>query len=347
VNAAKSAPLSRPGILRVGLVLLGLPQLALGIWALISPSGWFGTFPGGGQHWLPAYGPFDEHLVTDVGATFLAIGLLLLIAGYLLERRVVQVALVAYLAYDIPHFIFHLGNDGVLGSGARVANGLTLGLSVASAAALLALTRRTTAPRTPRLAEPAGTGMRLGAPPGGPFTFVSRAYARRKYGGDVRPVDALAHHRKLAMGYGAHELALERSHRVPDRLKALGEMRAAAVAGCEWCMDFGSHLVRRQASLSDHELRELARYASSDAFSDLDKLVLDYATGMSRTPVDVGDELFERLRAELDDAQIVELTSAIAIENFRARFNHAVGIEPQGFSEGAACVIPDRQVAAA
>jgi len=121
-------------------VLLGLPQLVLGAWALISPSGWFETFPGGGQHWLPAYGPFDEHLVTDVGATFLAIGLLMLLAAYFLERHVVQIALVAYLAYDIPHFIFHLGNDGVLSSGAQVANGIALGLSVASGVALLALT---------------------------------------------------------------------------------------------------------------------------------------------------------------------------------------------------------------
>jgi len=105
-------------------------------------------------------------------------------------------------------------------------------------------------------------------------------------------------------------------------------------------MDFGSHLARAEAGLGDVELRDLARYRESDAFSELDRLILDYATAMSRTPAVVDDELFRRLRAHFDDAQIVELTSAIAIENLRARFNHAVGIEPQGFSEGAACVVP-------
>src|SRR3954447_3845175 len=59
-----------PGVLRFGLVVLGLPQLAIGAWALASPSGWFDTFPGAGHHWLPAYGPYNSHLATDVGATF-------------------------------------------------------------------------------------------------------------------------------------------------------------------------------------------------------------------------------------------------------------------------------------
>ncbi len=346
MNASPSTPLPRPGVIRAGLFLLGLPQFILGVWGVFSPRGFFDTFPGNGQHWLPAYGPYDSHLASDVGSTFLAIGLLMFMAAWIAERRLVQVALIAYLAYDIPHFVYHLANDGVLDSGAQVANGFALGLSVAAAIALLVMVSRTPSGSV-RLTEPGGTGMRLGPPPGGPLTLFGRMYARRKYGGDVRPVDAFAHHRRLAMGYGMHELALESSHRVPERLKALGVLRAATVVGCEWCMDFGSHLGREQAGLSDNELQTLARYAESDEFSDLDKVVLDYATAISRTPAEVGDELFGRLRAELDDGQIVELTNAIALENFRARFNQAVGIEPQGFSEGAACAVPAAVPAAA
>jgi AhpD family alkylhydroperoxidase len=337
---ATSESLPRADVIKLGLVSLGIPQLALGIWAIFWPTGFYGTFPViAGQHWLPAYGPYDSHLVADVGSTFLAIGLLMLLAAYFLERRIAQVALIAYLAYDIPHTVYHLANDHVLDSGAQVVNGALLVSSALAALALLAWTRRPAA-ASPKLRAAEGSGMRLGPPPGGPLTFMARVYARRRYGGDVRPLDAFAHHRKLMMGYSVHELALESSHRVPERLKALGECRAAAVAGCEWCMDFGSHLARRQSLLSEHELQELARYRDSDAFSELDKLVLDYATAMSRTPAEVDDELFDRLRTEFDDRQIVELTTAIAIENFRARFNHAVGIEPQGFSEGAACVVP-------
>ena len=84
------------------------------------------------------------------------------------------------------------------------------------------------------------------------------------------------------------------------------------------------------------------RTARATASPTLEKLVLDYATGISRSPVDVPDELFERLRAQLDEAQLVELTSIIALENYRSRFNWAFGIEGQGFSEGAYCVRPRR-----
>jgi alkylhydroperoxidase family enzyme len=70
--------------------------------------------------------------------------------------------------------------------------------------------------------------------------------------------------------------------------------------------------------------------------------VIDYATAMTRTPVEVPDDLFAALRAHFDAAQLVELTAAIAWENYRARFDHAFGIEAQGFSAGAFCVLPER-----
>ena len=62
---------------------------------------------------------------------------------------------------------------------------------------------------------------------------------------------------------------------------------------------------------------------------------------MTQTPVDVPDELFEKLRKEFDEGQIVELTAAIAWENYLARFNHALEIPAHGFSEGAFCPIPE------
>ncbi|MEP6922460.1 MAG: hypothetical protein ABI967_15160 [bacterium] len=63
---------------------------------------------------------------------------------------------------------------------------------------------------------------------------------------------------------------------------------------------------------------------------------------MTQTPVEVSDELFAALRQHFSKAQMVELTGAIAWENYRARFNHAFGIEAQGFSEGAYCPVPER-----
>jgi len=176
---------------------------------------------------------------------------------------------------------------------------------------------------------------------GGPLVRTAYRQTRKRFGRVAEPVKVYAHHPKLMVGYSMMELATERSQRVPGRLKELGSHRAAMLAGCEWCLDFGSHLSAVSGELSEDELRALPRYAESDLFSDLDKLVLDYATGMSRTPVDVSDELFAALREHLDEAQLVELTSEIALENYRARFNWAFDIGSQEFSDGAFCPRPE------
>ena len=98
--------------------------------------------------------------------------------------------------------------------------------------------------------------------------------------------------------------------------------------------------------MSEAQLRDLPRYQASAAFAPLEKLVLDYAVAMTNTPVEVPDALFARLRQHFADAQLVELTAAIAWENYRARFDHAFGIEAQGFSEGAYCPLPERSATA-
>jgi alkylhydroperoxidase family enzyme len=106
-------------------------------------------------------------------------------------------------------------------------------------------------------------------------------------------------------------------------------------------MDIGS-AVGREFGVTEEELGDLPAYKTSNLFSPLEKLVIEYAEAMTRTPVAVNDDLFAALKKHLNEAQLVELTGVIAWENFRARFNHAMGIEAQGFSEGAHCVLPVR-----
>ena len=84
----------------------------------------------------------------------------------------------------------------------------------------------------------------------------------------------------------------------------------------------------------------MPEYRNSELFSEPEKLVLEYADAMTRTPVEVSDALFTRLRAQFTEAQLVELTATIGWENYRARFNHAFGIESEGFSQGAVCALP-------
>jgi alkylhydroperoxidase family enzyme len=100
--------------------------------------------------------------------------------------------------------------------------------------------------------------------------------------------------------------------------------------------------VSRKQGVTEEKLMALADFESSAALSDLEKLVLRYAVGMTATPVEVSDDLFLKLQRHFTDRQLVELTSAIAWENYRARFDHAFGIEAEGFSKGAFCPLPAR-----
>jgi len=97
-----------------------------------------------------------------------------------------------------------------------------------------------------------------------------------------------------------------------------------------------------QAGATEDKLKAVAEAGTSPLFTELEKLVLDYAVGVTRTPVDVPDDLFARLRAHFDPAQLVELTHAIALENLYGRCNHALGIGSAGFSEGMVCAVPER-----
>lgn len=93
--------------------------------------------------------------------------------------------------------------------------------------------------------------------------------AQRQLGGDrvPEPVTVGAHHPLLMGGYGGLEFAFEHSRKAPKKLKLLAEMKAAAVAGCEWCLDYGSWL-SRHGGLTAEQLQELPRYRDSDAFTD-------------------------------------------------------------------------------
>jgi len=100
--------------------------------------------------------------------------------------------------------------------------------------------------------------------------------------------------------------------------------------------------VGRKSGITAEQIATLARYQTDFNFSELERLVLAYADAMTQTPVGVSDVLFSRLREHFNEAELVELTSAIAWENYRARFSHAFGIEGENFSEGAVCALPVR-----
>ena len=90
----------------------------------------------------------------------------------------------------------------------------------------------------------------------------------------------------------------------------------------------------RELGVTESKLQELSNYESSSLFSSEEQAVLRYADAMTDMPTEVPDGIFQPLCEYFDDSKIVELTSAIAWENYRARFDHALGVESQGFSDG-------------
>ncbi|HWX45686.1 MAG TPA: carboxymuconolactone decarboxylase family protein [Solirubrobacteraceae bacterium] len=174
----------------------------------------------------------------------------------------------------------------------------------------------------------------------GPLVKITYRMTRRQFGRMMDPVAVYAHAPGLLLGYGMFEQASGKQRRVDERLKALAQLKAAAIVNCEFCCDIASALGRKEG-VTEEQLLALPNYRESDLFNSLEKLVLDYAAAISRTPVRVSDELFAALREHFDERQLVELTNVIVLEDMRARFNSAFEMTPAGFSEGMVCIAPE------
>lgn len=184
----------------------------------------------------------------------------------------------------------------------------------------------------------------------GPITQLVYRFMRRgmkkltgreaAHGSGIEPIEIWAHQPKMMSGMGRFQQAVRKGNTVDGRLKYLVELKGAQMIGCEFCVDLGSQICRN-SGFSDEELLALPRYGESDVFTDREKVALDYTVAVMRTPVEVSDELFARIKEHFTDEQLVEITALLTIVNLD-RFNAAFGIGSAGFSEGMVCVPPDR-----
>ncbi len=98
------------GLLRAGLGILALLTGVTGCWALLAPVSFFTMFPLPNHPWVALLPPYNEHLTRDVGEFNLSFAFLFIWSIILCERRLIQVVLVAWLVYAVPHFIYHLSH---------------------------------------------------------------------------------------------------------------------------------------------------------------------------------------------------------------------------------------------
>lgn len=153
-------------------------------------------------------------------------------------------------------------------------------------------------------------------------------------------IKALARRPQLLFATAGYELATGLSARVEPRLKTLANSKVAAIVACEYCLDIGGAIAPGEG-ISERQLLELARYRTSEAFDDEERLVLDLAVAMTEVPVVISDDLRSRLTDHFSSTQVAELTSSIAWENHRARLNTALDVRASGFADGMVCALPE------
>jgi AhpD family alkylhydroperoxidase len=164
---------------------------------------------------------------------------------------------------------------------------------------------------------------------------------KSRYGAVLEPVAVTALHPEVLEAYFGFEVAFARARRLPDRLRELVNLKAAALLGCPFCLDIGSS-ESRAAGVTEAMIRDLPDFETSPEFDEAEKAALAWCAAMTRGCAEIDDALFARLRRHLSDPEIVELTAVVAWENYRSRFNLALGFTAHGFSRGQACAMPER-----
>jgi hypothetical protein len=129
-------------VLRGGIAVMAVTPALVGIWATISPRGFYDDFPGLGHTWVSAVSTYDEHLVRDVGALYLGSLVLLALAWWWLDRRLVQAALISYAVAALPHLVYHLTALDNFSTGDAIAEIAGLALNVVLPLWLLTVSRR-------------------------------------------------------------------------------------------------------------------------------------------------------------------------------------------------------------
>lgn len=160
-----------------------------------------------------------------------------------------------------------------------------------------------------------------------------KRFAKKTLGGKVpTSIGVYWHNQQVLMTMAGVGGKLKKWNACDEQLKSFAHMAVASQVGCSWCLDF-NYFEAHNRDLDMEKAREVPRWRASDAFSPLERDVLEYAEAMTVTPPAVTDWMVEKLRDQLGDAALIELTAVIAFANFTTRPNIALGIESDGFAD--------------
>jgi AhpD family alkylhydroperoxidase len=160
---------------------------------------------------------------------------------------------------------------------------------------------------------------------------------RRKYGRVLDAALLWARSPRLFLAvatlYGAID---RRASPIPPALRSLLTVRVSQINHCRFCVDLNSATVLKRGICED-KLAALEDWRASNLFEERERIALEYAEAITRSDLEVSDDLMARLKRHFDDDAIVELTALIAFQNLSSKFNAALDVPPQGF-----CRLPER-----
>ena len=168
----------------------------------------------------------------------------------------------------------------------------------------------------------------------GLYGALVKRMSRKMFGEVPEPVGVMWNNRKVLNFSFSVGRKAQKWNQCDENLKSFAHMATASLIGCSFCLDLGYFFAHNEG-LDVDKAREVPRWRMSDVFTRLERDVMEYAEAITQTPPTVTDELSARLLKALGAAALVELTAFIALANFMARSNVAMGIESQEFS--AAC----------
>lgn len=166
----------------------------------------------------------------------------------------------------------------------------------------------------------------------GLFGTLIKIAMRKKVGSVPEGAEVLWNHPaafKDSMRFGAR---VEKWDRLDQSLATLASMAAAAEIGCSFCLDL-HYFMAHDKGLDEVKAREVPRWRASEAFTPVERRVMEYAVAMCQTSPAVTDEMSAALLTDLGSSGLVELTSRVGMMNFTARSNVALGIRSAEFAE--------------
>lgn len=173
---------------------------------------------------------------------------------------------------------------------------------------------------------------RINPPPTPSFlTRIINTGLKRRYGKPFPALALMGHHRQYPLAYAVFSsiFGLAKTRLDPE-IKRLATQLVAELNGCSFCIDLGRRLAQDE-KLDLQRFQDLHDFNTSQAYTDAEKAALQYAFEATQVGARVADDTFSQLTNFFDDREIMELTIAVASENFYNRVNAPLAVESQGF----------------